>query len=89
MAKNVHTLSGVTLATEPVPETIKHLEAVLELARQGVVRSVAIVSVGEMPYCKVNYWWHSEGQGPDLYTGVNMLSATLLNRRLDNMEPAE
>ncbi len=72
MNGKVVSLNGEAVTGQPVPETIELLEQVLEKARSGEIRSVAVVGV--KPNYHVFSCWHSEGQYYTLIGGLSWLS---------------
>jgi hypothetical protein len=79
MTKVIPIHGGVAPGTpfgEPVPEVISLLESILERAKAGKVRAVAIAATLEDgdPQPSLTTAWHYEPRYfPDLYTGVSCL----------------
>lgn len=69
---NIASLNGLAPPDQSVPETIRLLEEMLEKARSGEIRSVAVVTVkanGNVTSC-----WHSEDQFHTLLGALSWIS---------------
>lgn len=70
--RKVASIGGLTPPDQAVPETIKIIESMLDKARSGEIRSIAIVGVKANQ--SVVSCWHSEEQFHTLLGAASWLS---------------